>query len=151
MEWLVDPATNAKWAYRLSNSGTDWGKWETYHTGAYKAHLLAGQQAFAQVSAMSDADRKSVIATGSAKSSSLNTNTLTGSTGGISAPAVTNPLDWLSSIGSFFGRLSDGNTWLRVGEFALGAALVVVALSSLLSGTSVGKTAKKVAMTGALL
>ena len=150
MEWLVDPATNAKWAYKLSKSGSNWGKWETYANGSYRTYLLAGQQAFAQVAAMSEADRKSVIATGSAKSSSLNTNTVTGATGG-QAAQTTNPLDWLSSIGGFFSRLSDSNTWLRIGEFILGAGLIIVALSALMNGTSAGKAAKKIAVTGALL
>lgn len=147
---MVDPATNAKWAYRLSKSGTNWSKWQTYHDGTYRQYLLASQQAFNQVAAMSESDRKALINTGSAKTSSLNTNTMTGATGG-QAATLTNPLDWLSSIGTFFGRLSDSNLWLRIGEFVLGAGLIFVALSSLMNGTKVGNAAKKVAMTGALL
>lgn len=149
MEWLVDPATNAKWAYNLSKSGKDWSKWETYTNGAYKAHLLQAQAAFQQVSAMTDADRKALMATGSAKASSLNTNTVTGATGG-QAATTSNPLDWLSSIGSFFSRLSDGNLWLRIGEFVLGAGLVFVALAHIADSTGVGKTVKKIAGVAAL-
>jgi len=36
---LLDPLTNAKAAYAISNKGTNWSPWSTYKTGAYKKHL----------------------------------------------------------------------------------------------------------------
>lgn len=40
-----DPVCNAKAAYRISSSGTDWSPWTTYVIGAYKSHLSDAQSA----------------------------------------------------------------------------------------------------------
>ena len=66
------------------------------------------------------------------------------------AAAVSNPLDFLRNIGAFFDKLSEASTWLRIGEFLLGAALVVVGISKLASGTAAGRAAAKVAKAAAL-
>jgi hypothetical protein len=46
--------------------------------------------------------------------------------GGINA---SNPLSGLAAIGDFFGRLSEGNTWIRVGKVAVGGALLMIGLA----------------------
>jgi hypothetical protein len=66
-------------------------------------------------------------------------------------PTVTNPLDFLRNIGAFFDKLSQASTWLRIGEFILGAALVIVGVAKLASGTAAGKAATKIATKAALL
>jgi hypothetical protein len=37
----------------------------------------------------------------------------------------------IDAVGNFFNKLSEGNMWLRIGEFAIGAILVGVALAHL--------------------
>jgi hypothetical protein len=44
-------------------------------------------------------------------------------------------LGGLAAIGDFFNRLTQPNTWVRVGEFAAGALLVYVGLSAAMKGT----------------
>lgn len=89
--------------------------------------------------------------------------------GASSAPSGTNALGTLQgagkaadlsglpAIGDFFNRLTQGNTWLRVGEVAVGLILLYMGLNAVTRGTPVGNavqsatgTAKKVAkVTGA--
>lgn len=57
----------------------------------------------------------------------------------------------LSSIGDFFGRLTEGATWIRVLEMLLGVGLVMVGLAHAASGTPAGRTARRVATKAALL
>jgi len=45
-------------------------------------------------------------------------------TAGIPGPGTGNPLAPLADIGDFFHRISEPNTWVRIGEVALGAILV---------------------------
>jgi len=61
-----------------------------------------------------------------------------GAAPGINAPlphALSNPLAGLAAIGDFFNRLTQPNTWLRVGEFAAGGLLVYLGLSAAMKGT----------------
>lgn len=67
------------------------------------------------------------------------------------ATASATGLGGIASIGQFFDRLTEGNTWIRVGEVLLGLALVVVGTAKLFGNTAVGKTATKAAKLGALL
>lgn len=72
-----------------------------------------------------------------------------GGTGpGLSLP---NPLSGLESVSGFFSTLTQANTWIRVAEVLLGAALLIIGLAKLASGTEVGKAAKGIAMKAALL
>lgn len=66
-------------------------------------------------------------------------------------PVVANPLDWLSNIADFFDRLSQANTWIRIAEFVLGGALVLVGVAHMAKGTPVGDAAGKIAKTAGLL
>ena len=45
---------------------------------------------------------------------------------GLGAP---NPLSGLSSIGDFFSRLGEANTWIRVGEVVIGVILIAVGVA----------------------
>lgn len=54
-----------------------------------------------------------------------------------------NPLSGLASIGDFFSRLTQVNTWMRVLEIGVGIVLVAVALNKLL-GNPAGDVAKAV-------
>lgn len=49
---------------------------------------------------------------------------------------VKNDLGGIQAIGDFFNRLTQANTWLRVGEFAAGALLVYLGLSASMKGTA---------------
>lgn len=42
-----------------------------------------------------------------------------------------NPLTGLAAIGDFFARLSEANTWLRIGEGLLGVILIAVGVARL--------------------
>ncbi len=47
-----------------------------------------------------------------------------------SVPGVgTNPLAGLASIGDFFSRLTQSNTWIRIGKVIIGGGLVLVGLA----------------------
>lgn len=48
---------------------------------------------------------------------------------------ITNPLGGIAAVGDFFNRLTQPNTWLRVGEFAAGGLLIYLGLSATLKGT----------------
>jgi hypothetical protein len=39
IQQLQDPATNARVTIMRSANGTNWGAWETWHTGAYRQYL----------------------------------------------------------------------------------------------------------------
>jgi hypothetical protein len=80
-------------------------------------------------------------------------NTLQGAKAGAS-----NPLAGVAAIGDFFNRLTEGNTWLRVGEVAAGLLLLYLGLSAAFRGTAAGNavqsatgTAKKAAKTAGAL
>lgn len=47
------------------------------------------------------------------------------------AAASANPLSGLAAIGDFFSRLSQANTWLRIGEGLLGIILIAVGLAKM--------------------
>jgi|ERR1041385_6763078 len=69
---------------------------------------------------------------------------------------ITNPLGGINAIGDFFNRLTQPNTWIRVGEVVAGLLLVYLGLSATMRGTEVQRqtakvksTAKKVAAVAA--
>jgi hypothetical protein len=45
--------------------------------------------------------------------------------------AVSSVDSGINAVGDFFGKLSEGNLWLRIGEFALGIVVIAVALGKL--------------------
>lgn len=66
---------------------------------------------------------------------------------GVTGPPVSDPL---TSVTDFLKLLTNKNTWIRVGEFAIGGILLAVGISHL-AGTSVTGIAKKSTPTGRLL
>jgi hypothetical protein len=65
-------------------------------------------------------------------------------------PNVSNPLDFLSNIADFFSRLTQANTWLRLAEFVLGGALILVGVAHMAKGTPAGTAAAKAVKTAGL-
>jgi hypothetical protein len=45
---------------------------------------------------------------------------------------ASNAIPGLSQIGDFFGALTQGNTWIRVGKIAAGAILIIAGLMTLM-------------------
>lgn len=78
-----------------------------------------------------------------------NENHQTGST--VNDPSVfpniksplTNPLSGVNAIGDFFNRLTQPNTWVRVGEVVAGVLLLYLGLSATMRGTEAGKQLNK--------
>jgi preprotein translocase subunit SecF len=61
------------------------------------------------------------------------------------------PLTGIDAVGDFFSRLTEPNTWLRIGEFAIGGILLYVALKAMFPGavSSVTGPVKTAAKLGA--
>jgi|ERR1700689_1651763 hypothetical protein len=71
------------------------------------------------------------------------------------AGGVSNTVSDAGNVADFITRLSNKNTWIRIGEFAVGAILLYVGLkaafpSTVTAVTSVPKTAAKVGGAAAL-
>ena len=63
----------------------------------------------------------------------------------IQAPHLPNPLSGIAAVGDFFQRLTQANTWIRIGEVIIGVLLVAVGVAKL-SGVSPGSLAKVAAL-----
>lgn len=57
-------------------------------------------------------------------------------------PTLGNPLAGIADIGDFFHRLTEKQTWVRVGEVAVGGILLFAGVKALASGTTAGSVAK---------
>ena len=57
---------------------------------------------------------------------------------GLQAGGIPNPLNGVQAIGDFFSRLTQANTWLRVGEVVAGLMLLYIGLNALSRNTAVG-------------
>lgn len=55
----------------------------------------------------------------------IGTAAATSAGGGLPGTSLGNPLSGIQAVGDFFARLTDLNTWIRVGEFVLGALLLI--------------------------
>lgn len=58
------------------------------------------------------------------------------------AQAATSAVPGLTDIGDFFHRLTEGSTWVRVGEFLFAGILLYVGIKAVTSQTPVGNAAK---------
>jgi hypothetical protein len=54
-----------------------------------------------------------------------------------------NPLAGLAAIGDFFNRLTEPQTWLRVGEVAAGLLLLYLGLQAAFRGTAMGNAVQR--------
>lgn len=175
-----DPIINAWMALQVwQGRGSVWdtGGWASLGGAQYTAALPAAQAASAQLqqnlahAGSSDAQNTmlrnlmlpvspvlqgftnagtnvlSVIGSGAAQAGQF----ATASGAAVNSAVTSTPLDWLSTIGQFFSQLGQANTWLRIGEFLLGAALIVVGTAHLMSDTPMGRAAKSVAAKAAIL
>lgn len=61
---------------------------------------------------------------------------------------LTNPLAGVNAIGDFFNRLTQPNTWVRVGEVGAGVLLIYLGLSATMRNTEVGRQVNKAKSTG---
>jgi hypothetical protein len=59
------------------------------------------------------------------------------------------PTSWLDQIGTVLGFLSNPASWVRIGLFVLGAALLTIAILKILSTTDTGQTVIKTVKTAA--
>jgi hypothetical protein len=57
--------------------------------------------------------------------------------------AVTNPLNFLGNIADFFHRLTEAQTWLRVGEVVAGLMLIYIALKATMTPGGVPVASRK--------
>lgn len=65
-----------------------------------------------------------------------------------------NPLTGINAIGDLANRLTQPNTWIRVGEFLAGGVLLVIGLNAMTKGpvrSAATDTARKGAKLGALI
>lgn len=46
-------------------------------------------------------------------------------------PGITNPLDFLGEVGDFAHRLTEANTWIRIGYVLAGVALIITGVAHL--------------------
>jgi hypothetical protein len=73
------------------------------------------------------------------------TGSSSATTAGLQAAGIPNPLGGLAAIGDFFNRLTQANTWLRVGEVVVGLMLLYVGLNALSKDTAVGNALQSAA------
>jgi len=138
------PNCNPYQAYGVSNSGMTWAQ-----------KLAEGKKASQQLDHAWSKDRLKNVATLKTKADTA-LGILTGSAAGslldgfianneaildATADAVDDVVpDAFASVNALADALQDKDTWIRAAEVLLGTVIVVVALSKLLSATSVGKT-----------
>lgn len=62
--------------------------------------------------------------------------------------AVSSNLGGLQAVGDFFNRLTEANTWIRVGEVVAGLLLLYLGVNALFKGTAAGNAVDSVKNTG---
>lgn len=139
---LSDPAFNAAAMFVISGHGSNFSPWSTYTSGAYRAHLPGAEAAAQQL-------------LGRIGSSSSTAAPASFSVPGVpfplpDVPGVGNPLslDGLRTLGDFFARLTQRNTWLRVLEVVIGI-LAMAWGANVLSRGAVGNYVHQAATAGA--
>jgi hypothetical protein len=124
------------------------GQWAYFQATAAQAQARAkmaitygGEQALYGPYA-SEAAAKAAVASGAAQPQQTGSPNVIG-TGG-NKTSLPNPLTGLAAIGDFFGRLTQGNTWIRIGEGLLGLVLIAVGIARITHAipvaTSIAKT-----------
>lgn len=64
---------------------------------------------------------------------------------GSDIPKVPNPLSGVNAIGDFFGRLTEAQTWERVGLVVVGVMFLGIGIISVASSSKTGQAVKKTA------
>jgi hypothetical protein len=129
---LLDPERNAQMAWtKYTGAGYSFRPWSAFNSRAYVTKLPA---AFIAVKG-THRDRPFI-------------------TRPSAWPGVQDVIDFTGDVGhdvaAFFGFITSGSTWLRLGEVLGGAVLLLFALYLLISKTTVGKDLKSVATKGAM-
>jgi hypothetical protein len=63
--------------------------------------------------------------------------------GSLPSISFSDPLDFLGEIGDFFSRLTQLNTWIRIGKVLFGGALVVIGLAHITGADNAVATAAR--------
>lgn len=117
---LLDPATNAQAAKTVYDQ-QGLKAWSTYNSGAYTRYLGRGQTAAGNPSGG----------------------------GGSVNPVSTTSVSGSDTLSTSVGTATQGSTWLRIGEFALGSTLLIFAILRMTGGDKIliqaGKTAAEAA------
>ena len=100
---LLEPATNARAAYALSNAGTNFMAWATYFYGDYLAYMPRAAKAAGNPDTTPD-------------------------TPSVQPIGVVSGLD---SVGAFFDFVTDPITWMRFGMVVAGGIMLAIALAAL--------------------
>lgn len=132
---LYDPATNARAAYAISNSGRNFGPWTVYTSGRYLAYMPRARTA---------ANNPDSSGAGSGNGS------------GVQQAGLTDVFSWPGEILDFFEFIADPKTWLRLGMLIAGAVLLLIGMALVTGQTDrlkmaaeflpVGKAAKAAAV-----
>lgn len=121
---LMDPGFNAKAAYQISSSGTNFRPWSVYTSGAYLMHLP-------QAKAGVKANGGRAIATGTAGGPTDNPLIPDALEGPLDAAAAT--AQAIKDLAGFPARvlawISDRNNIIRVAKVGTGLGLVIMGLS----------------------
>lgn len=125
-EALTDPAANARAAWgKYVGAGYSFTPWSVFNNGAYIAKLPA---AYIGV-----------------RSTHHDRPAFTGGGTGVVHDVIAFTGEVGHDLGAFFGWLTSGATWIRLGEMVAGAGLVVFALYLIFRQTEVGQAAGKIA------
>jgi hypothetical protein len=129
---VVGPMTRAQYLSRYGSAPA------IGNTNGYSNRLLATQAA-------NQYNKNPGAATGAAQDPGI----LTNPSGNIpGSPTLSNPLGGINAIGDFFNRLTQPNTWIRVGEVAAGILLVYLGLSATMRGTEAQRAVQSVKHAG---
>jgi hypothetical protein len=122
---LKNAITNARAAFSVSSSGTNWSAWQTYTQGTYKNFANAATKGVGQAILVGDNHGnwfQQILRDAGGDASKV--------------PGVGGLFSGIDAVGNFFNKLGEKSTWIRIGEFAIGALLLAVALNALVKHTT---------------
>lgn len=110
------------------------GQYPQYGVGGGSAGSSAGWKI---VTALNDAQKQQEIQQGYLtwfSSHAAAQNYISSESSGFGSGQVPSPLSGLAAIGDFFARLTQKNTWVRVGEVVIGLVLVAIGVNAMFKG-----------------